>query len=786
MTLRRPKMRSKTAVAMALLLIAVVATSMSVAPSSTVLAQSSGICERTQEVRDAVLAKLSDVSDCANVTDSHLAGLAGDLTLSNESISALKAGDFLGLTGLEHLYLNNNSLSDLPDGIFEGLESLDTLWLNFNPGSPFSLTMTLEKEGSNSVVVNIAEGVPFDMPVTLSAEGGTLSSTTVTVEGGSLKSGAVSVSPSDQSRVQTADVQVTVSVESSDFSATDYSNYFGLTWEEADDLELALAPPSGICGRTQEVQDAILARLSGVSDCADVTDTHLASITYLDVGSKDVDSLKEGDFAGLSALRELWLTDNDLTTLPEMLFDGLSSLEELFLQRNEITALPEDVFDGLSSLTRLHIEQNDIDTLPEDIFDGLAKLQKLYMQSNGLTGLPENVFDGLSSLEEVGMSHNKLSTLPEDLFDGLSNLRELNAESNLITSLPEDVFDGLGKLESLYLEQQNFFNPDATLVLTEHLFDGLSSLTTLSLKNANLQSLPEDIFDGLSELVTLNLEENAFSALPEDLFDGLGSLTLLNLYNNRIGSLPEDVFDGLGELQTLNLKYNQISSLPDELFSGLSNLEVLYLGDNPGTSFVFTAELEQRGDNGVVVQVAEGAPFNMSVTLNFKAGALSTNLAVPISGGDLTSGVVNSPVSDDDGVTVTVVAAVFLKGSHEGIQTGLGESLALSSPTSTSEGESENTPATGAPTISGTAQVGQTLTASTSDIADVDGLTNVSYSYHWLTDDTDIDGATSSIYAVQASDNGKVIKVRVTFTDDAGNEESLTSIGTSAVVMGGL
>ena len=97
-----------------------------------------------------------------------------------------------------------------------------------------------------------------------------------------------------------------------------------------------------------------------------------------------------------------------------------------------------------------------------------------------------------------------------------------------------------------------------------------------------------------------------------------------------------------------------------------------------------------------------------------------------------------------------------------------------------------NNLATGAPTISGTAQVGQTLTVSTSDIADVDGLTNVSYSYQWLADDTEIDGANSLTYTVQSSDNGKVIKARVTFTDDAGNDESLTSEGTSSVVLGGL
>ena len=54
----------------------------------------------------------------------------------------------------------------------------------------------------------------------------------------------------------------------------------------------------------------------------------------------------------------------------------------------------------------------------------------------------------------------------------------------------------------------------------------------------------------------------------------------------------------------------------------------------------------------------------------------------------------------------------------------------------------------------------------------------MTYGYQWLADDTEIDGATGSTYTLQASDNGKAIKVRVTFTDDAGNEESLTSAAT--------
>ncbi len=95
----------------------------------------------------------------------------------------------------------------------------------------------------------------------------------------------------------------------------------------------------------------------------------------------------------------------------------------------------------------------------------------------------------------------------------------------------------------------------------------------------------------------------------------------------------------------------------------------------------------------------------------------------------------------------------------------------------------ENTPATGLPTISGTAQVGETLTADTSDIVDTDGLTNVSYSYQWLADGAEIAGATGLTYALADDDAGKAIWVRVSFTDDAGNAETLTSTATVAVAL---
>ena len=62
-----------------------------------------------------------------------------------------------------------------------------------------------------------------------------------------------------------------------------------------------------------------------------------------------------------------------------------------------------------------------------------------------------------------------------------------------------------------------------------------------------------------------------------------------------------------------------------------------------------------------------------------------------------------------------------------------------------------NTPATGSPTISGTPQVGQTLTLDISAIADADGLTNASYTYlyQWLRNNAEIAGQTASPWPPQ-------------------------------------
>ena len=97
-----------------------------------------------------------------------------------------------------------------------------------------------------------------------------------------------------------------------------------------------------------------------------------------------------------------------------------------------------------------------------------------------------------------------------------------------------------------------------------------------------------------------------------------------------------------------------------------------------------------------------------------------------------------------------------------------------------------NSPAEGSVYIGGVwrVEVGTTISADTWRVSDPDGMTNATLSYQWLADYTEIRGATRSSYTVTAAEAGKKIRVKVTFTDDAGNEEVLRSRATLKVKPG--
>ncbi len=264
----------------------------------------------------------------------------------------------------------------------------------------------------------------------------------------------------------------------------------------SDDFNIVVSadPNAGICARTAAVRDAILAKITGVTDCALVTDTHLAAITgSLLLNQKSITALAAGDFDGLTALTVIDLTDNPVTALPAGVFDELTALLALGLSDNSLTGLPADVFDKLTALQQLFLNGNSLTGLPAGVFDELTALTELYLHGNSLTALPADVFDELTALLLLYLHGNSLTALPADAFDELAALQQLHLHGNSLTALPAGVFDGL------------------------------TALTLLDLDTNSLTALPDDVFEPLTSLTSLDLSGNPgapFSptavALPDD------------------------------------------------------------------------------------------------------------------------------------------------------------------------------------------------------------------------------------------------------------------------------
>ena len=105
--------------------------------ATAVLTIEEGVCDRTPQVGDEIVHK-AGVGDCVEVVDRHLASiqeldLEGEENVAGETdITALREGDFAGLTGLVTLSLGHNELTELPASVFSGLSSLGYLHLYNN------------------------------------------------------------------------------------------------------------------------------------------------------------------------------------------------------------------------------------------------------------------------------------------------------------------------------------------------------------------------------------------------------------------------------------------------------------------------------------------------------------------------------------------------------------------------------------------------------------------------------------------------------------------------------
>ena len=215
----------------------------------------------------------------------------------------------------------------------------------------------------------------------------------------------------------------------------------------------AVTIEEGVCDRWDRVRDDIVGQ-SPVEDCAKVTDTHLSSITELNLsdffGETSI-TIQAGDFSGLTSLRVLQLQENLLERLPESVFAGLSNLEFLDLTYTGLRALPPRLFAGLSSLRELILSENRLESLPAGIFSDVSGLTVLDLGDNNVRALPPAAFSGLSELEVLGLNSNQLAEVPPGVFSDLSRLELLDLADNNLSELPPGMFTGLSELEELYL-----------------------------------------------------------------------------------------------------------------------------------------------------------------------------------------------------------------------------------------------------------------------------------------------------------------------------------------------
>ena len=288
------------------------------------------------------------------------------------------------------------------------------------------------------------------------------------------------------------------------------------------------ARTGGICARTEQVRDAIVAATAATT-CANVTATHLSGLGILDLSNRSISSLQSGDFAELTGLTRLWLRNNTLSSLPANIFDGLTVLNWLRLEGNALSSLRADSFDGLTALRQLNLSGNALSILPANIFAGLTALERLTLQNNALSNLPSGLFAGLTALRTLTLSYNARN-LPSGLFAGLTALADLVlANNDTLTGLPAG------------------------------LFTGLTALDDLNLSYNALSSLPAGIFAGLTALDTLRLNHNALTSLPPGIFDRLTVLEVLSLCSTPLTELelPAVLYD--------RLIAHGVSCLPDNV-----------------------------------------------------------------------------------------------------------------------------------------------------------------------------------------------------------------------------
>ena len=426
-----------------------------------------------------------------------------------------------------------------------------------------------------------------------------------------------------------------------DVAAADLASITTLGWEDVKG-DLTVLPPGTFDG-LRNLQWLVLSGKS-LRTVAPGAFDGLAKLSWLWLMDNNLSKVAPGAFRGMPSLQLLVLLGNRLTLQPGV-FSGLSGLETLDLRGNGIAKLAPNSFEGLSNLHSLLLEDNELETLEPGAFGGLPRLRNLRLDDNELETLEPGAFGGLPRLGFLGLEDNELEALEPGVFQGLEKLGTLNLRNNRLATLKPGMFVGLPGLRHLALDRNGI------AALEPGVFDGLDGLFGLYLDDNRLTELKPGAFAHLPDLRNLFLEGNALRELDRSVFgnDPPRFITRLHLGGNNLRSLQPGLTALLREtgrsgeawLTSLRLDANQLESLPAGLFEGLTLLLKLDLRRNPGAPFALRANLValpaadagSSRPNAVAAEVAEGAPFDMTVRLSAAGAALSASEVLIPKGG---------------------------------------------------------------------------------------------------------------------------------------------------------
>ncbi|KAG5187695.1 hypothetical protein JKP88DRAFT_253942 [Tribonema minus] len=139
----------------------------------------------------------------------------------------------------------------------------------------------------------------------------------------------------------------------------------------------------------------------------------------------------------ITALAELWLTNNDIPALPPEI-GALTSLHTLGVGGNCLTSVPPEV-GRLTALRRLHCEGNWLRDLPPELAL-CTGLRELRLDCNQFTAVPPCLLR-LRGLEALSLSRNLIGRLPANP-GGLRSLLELDLDGNPLggPAVPPPIF----------------------------------------------------------------------------------------------------------------------------------------------------------------------------------------------------------------------------------------------------------------------------------------------------------------------------------------------------------